>query len=225
MFRKLSVLLVLVFIISTITGCATFRSELDGVYDQATIKNTDSGKVKVLFILRHVRQAEGLDAIPKLDRQNQIIRDFDDLFLDAIKEFSNIESYDTYVEYSSDVHDPDRRARKKQLINRNDFIIEYTYERKYSFVNRSLGTTFSVLTLTLIPIPSSVQYTFNANVLNNDEELIKSFTRTATLKTWTQMFLIFAQPFHNEDTKKEQVYIEAMHDIFRQIETEKILSK
>ncbi|MFC1853955.1 hypothetical protein ACFL27_27540 [candidate division CSSED10-310 bacterium] len=42
--------------------------------------------------------------------------------------------------------------------------------------------------------------------------------------TWVQLFLVFIQPFHNETMKKEQVYSEFLHDIFRQIETERILS-
>ena len=52
-----------------------------------------------------------------------------------------------------------------------------------------------------------------------------SSLRSASLTTWVQTLLIFLQPFHSEQKKKEQIYTEFLHDIFGQIESEKILSK
>ena len=47
----------------------------------------------------------------------------------------------------------------------------------------------------------------------------------STLTTWTQILLIFLQPFHHEAIKKEQIYMEFLHDVFRRMETEKVLSQ
>ena len=37
--------------------------------------------------------------------------------------------------------------------------------------------------------------------------------------------LIFVYPFHPEQRKKEELYVEFLHDIFKQIEKENILKK
>ena len=74
-------------------------------------------------------------------------------------------------------------------------------------------------------MPYSRSYSIDVEVYDTTGEMLKSYKREATLTTWVEAFLIFLQPFHNETIKQEQIYIEFLHDIFRQIETEKVLTK
>lgn len=55
--------------------------------------------------------------------------------------------------------------------------------------------------------------------------LVKSYQRQASLSNWVEALLIFVYPFHPIEGKREEIYVEALHDIFRQIETEKVLGK
>ena len=63
----------------------------------------------------------------------------------------------------------------------------------------------------------------NADIFNSKGLLIKSYERNASLTKWVQTFLFFFYPFHPEKRKKEEIFVEFLHDIFKQIETEKIL--
>ena len=57
-------------------GCATFPGAMEGGFAGPGRSTPATEDVSVLFLLRHVKQSKGLDAIPKLKRENQIVRDF-----------------------------------------------------------------------------------------------------------------------------------------------------
>jgi hypothetical protein len=214
-----------VFLITLGPGCATFRSDLAGKFDSAQSRNSEADKVNVLFLLKHVRQAEGLDEIPKLDREGQIIRNFDDLFLDAMTELGNVESYATFTEFASDVSRPERRERKDELIAKSDFVVRIDLMRRHSFIRHFLAYVVSTVSLTVLPIPYSRSFSIEVDVLGADGNRLKSYQRSASLTTWSQLFLVLLQPFHQEANKKEQIYLEFLHDVFKQIEAEGVLKK
>ncbi len=215
---------VLYFAFSLI-GCATFKSEMKGKFDSTARKNYGAEGVSVFFIFSHLRQTKGYDAIPKLDKKYQRIAGFDDFFQDALKEFSNIKNYSTFTEYASDVNDSKRRAIKDSLMLSHDFVIKIKFLREKSFTTHFLGIIASTVSLTLLPIPYTYSYSVDLDILNSKGHLIKSYSREASLTKWVQTFLIFIHPFHPEKRKKEEIYVEFLHDIFKQIETEKVLQK
>ena len=83
----------------------------------------------------------------------------------------------------------------------------------------------SLLSLTVIPAPYEWDYTVTADLRDRGGKLVKSYERKARLTNWVEAFLIFAYPFHPLEGKREEIYAESLHDIFRQIETEKVLKK
>ncbi|MCP4727147.1 MAG: hypothetical protein GY863_19070 [bacterium] len=220
-----SLIILNLVLITLFTGCATFSSDVSGKYDQPQVKNTGAEDVNVFFVIRHVRQVTGFDAIPKLDNERQIIRDFDDLFLDALNEISNIGHYATFTEFSSDVSKPERRAKRDELIEASDFVLRIEFTRTRSFIRYFTGGVFSTLSLTLLPMSYPHSYSIKVDIYNSDGNMIGSYSRNATTNKWIQTFLIFAQPFHTESLKKEKIYLDFLHDIFKQIESEKILTK
>ena len=222
--KSLSAILVL-FAGFLLTHCATFKSEIVGKYNAPVEKNIQSEPVRVFFIFSHYRQTKGFDAIPILDNKRERIHGFDNFFNDALNEFSNIKSYDTFTEYASDVNDPKRRAQKDTLTAKNDFVIKVKFFREKSFAKHTLGTIFSSLTLTLLPVAYTYDYALDVKVYNKKNKLVKECRRSSKLTKWVQTFMIFVYPFHPEKRKKEELYVEFMHDIFKQIETEKILTK
>ena len=222
---RVSKLLITAFISLALllTSCATFRSGIDGKFEGESEKNSDAKKVSVLFIFNHFKQAKGFDAIPKLESKSQIINDFDDLFIDAMKELSNIGRYSTFTEFSSDVGDSKRRAEKDSMIASHDYIMRIKFIREHSFVTHFLGTVFSVCSATILPMSYSVDYSATVDLFNSEDILIKSYSRKASLTKWVQTLLVFIYPFHTERRKEEEIYILNMHDIFKQIETERVL--
>jgi len=209
----------------SLVGCATFKSEIKGRFDSTVGKNYGADGVSVFFVFSHLNQTKGYDAIPKLDDQRQRIWGFDDFFQDALNEFSNIKNYSTFTDYASDVNDPERRAMKDSLMLTHDFVMKIKFMREKSFTTHFLGKIASTLSLTLLPIPYTYSYSIDVNILNSKGHLIKNYSRKASLTKWVQTFLIFVYPFHPEKRKKEEIYVEFLHDIFKQIETEKVLKK
>jgi predicted alpha/beta-hydrolase family hydrolase len=55
--------------------------------------------------------------------------------------------------------------------------------------------------------------------------LVRRYQRKATLDNWVEALLIFAYPFYPVEGKREEIYSDSLHDIFRQIEAEKVLKK
>ena len=214
---------VLVPVILIFTGCASFRSGIQGKYEGVAEKNFGAGKVSVLFTFEHFKQSKGFDAIPKMENKHQIIGDFEDLFIDAMSELSNVGKYHTFTEYSSDMADPERMEQKDDLLTSHDYIIRAKFMRENSFAKYFLGSLFSSVSATILPIPYTKHYSVTVSVSNSEDVLINTYSREASLTKWVQAALIFIYPFHTEKRKSEEIYIGFMHDIFRQIETEKIL--
>ncbi|MBT3233531.1 MAG: hypothetical protein HN356_12035 [Calditrichaeota bacterium] len=206
-----------------ISSCASFRSGIEGEFAPTPDRNFGLEKVSVLFIFSHFKQSIGYDAIPKLERKNQIIRDFDDLFGDALNELSNVKRYTTFTEFSSDYGSPKRRDEKDSLMSTHDYVMRIKFSKEKSFVKHFLGNLFATASVTLLPIPFSQDYSVSLDLYNSEDILIKSYTRKASMTKWVQSFLIFIYPFHTEKRKEEEIYIAFMHDIFYQIETERVL--
>ncbi len=223
--KKITLLIVLALFVLMTTGCATFKSDMIGKYAKPSEKNYRADQASLLLIFSHYRQTKGWDAIPKLDNERQRIRGFDDFLVDALNEFSNIKKYSTFTEYASDVNKPERRAQKDSLIKKHDYILKIKFMREKSFAKHILGTILSSISLTLIPVPYSWSYAIEADLYNSKGTLLKSYTRKASLIKWVQTLMIFVYPFHPEQRKKEELYVEFLHDIFRQIENEKMLKK
>ena len=222
---KKSSLLILLSVMFSLTHCATFKSDMIGKYDKNSEKNFRAEPVSLLMIFSHYRQTTGLDAIPKLDDQRQRIGGFDDFLVDALNELSNIKRYSTYTEYASDVNDPSRRIQKDSLMRQHDYIMKMKFMRKKSFTKNFLGTLISSTSLTLFPIAYTYKYSLDAELYDSKGQLLKTYSRNASLTKWVQTLLIVVYPFHPEQRKKEELYVEFLHDVFKQIEQEKILQK
>jgi len=222
--KKITFLILAVSFIM-MTGCATFKSDMIGKYEKSAEKNYQADQVSLLLIFSHYRQTKGWDAIPKLDNQRQRIRGFDDFLVDALNEFSNIEKYSTFTEYASDVNVPQRRAQKDSLMKKHDYVIKVKFMREKSFAKNFLGTFVSSVSLSLFPVPYTYSYSVKSDLYNSNGQLLKSYSRQASLTKWVQTLLVFAYPFHPEQRKKEELYVEFLHDIFKQIENEKMLKK
>lgn len=213
--------LLLVLACICMTGCAASRTELSGTYQGPTEKNTSAEKVSVFFLFSHLTQQHGYDSIPKL--QSVGVKDFDNLFRDALGEVSNISTYETFTESPYDVNDPTRRERRQQLQDNHDFTLKISFFEESSFKQQCFSSTISLLSLTIIPMPYTWEYTVTAEVLDSQGNTRHSYQRKAELDNWVQVFLMFAYPFHPIEGKREDIYKEALHDILRQIETERVL--
>jgi len=211
------------FLLCFLANCATFKSELHGKFEPLPEKNYNSTPVKVCFVFSHYRMVKGMDVIPKLENQFERIKGFDDLFLDATKEFSNIKSYDTYTNYSSDVNDSKRRQLKDSLISKNDFLVEVSITRQKSFAKQFFAIMGSSLSATLLPMPYKNDYSIEIKVFNQNYSLLKTYQRNAAINKWVELFMIFLYPFYPEDRVREELYVEFMHDVFKQMESEKLL--
>jgi len=206
-----------------LSGCAAFRSEVSGKFAEPVQKNYGAERVSVFFLFKHLQQQHGFDSIPKL--QFYGVKDFDNIFRDALGEISNIASYDTFAEKPDDVNKPERRKQREDLRGANDYTLEVRCFEESSFKQQFFSGTISFLTLTLFPMPYSWDYTIAADLYDKDGKLVRSYERKATLDNWVELFLLFAYPFHPLEGKREEIYAQSLHDIFRQIETEKVLAK
>lgn len=224
--KKSIVLFLAVVVAATaLLSCATFKSDIGGKFTDPPQKNYNAEGVSVLFIFAHQSQVMGWDAIPKLENKYQRISGFDDFFQDALGELTNIKSYSTFTEYATDVNEPERRALKDSLVKSHDFVMKIRFKREKSFAKYFLGSIVSTGTITLLPVPYSNSYSVSLDLYNSDGRLVKSYSRSASLTKWVQAALLFLYPFHPEKRKKEEIYVEFLHDLFRQIETEKVLLK
>ncbi|MFC1512048.1 hypothetical protein ACFL5H_02505 [Candidatus Latescibacterota bacterium] len=203
------------------TGCAAFRSDIGGAYQGESRLNERAEPVSAAFIFTHVRQTRGFDAVPKLDNR---YRGFDDFFRDALPEITNIGRYATFNERAEDVNDPVRRAQRDSLAAVSDYVIRMRFLRETSFARQALGTIVSSLTVTLLPVPYTRTYAVTADVYDRTGRLVKRYERTAKVTQWIETFLLFVYPFHPETRKTEEVYVAFLHDIFREIEADRILA-
>ena len=217
--------LVFIFIVSIVSGCATFRSDIEGSYPSPVRKNLGSEKVSVFFLFSHFAQTHGYDAIPKLQKKWSVISDFDDIFLESLKNISNIKNYSTFTDLAEDINSPERRAEKDSLKSLHDFTVQIRFLEEKSFAKHFMSGFFSTVSLTMLPLAYSWEYSIEVDVLDNQGILLQNYRRSAELTTWVQTLLIFVYPFHTQEMKLEEIYISFLSDIFKQIETEKILKK
>ena len=204
------------------TGCATFPGAIRGAYSGPTRAAATPRDVSVLFLLRHVRQAKGLDAIPKLIEERGIVRDFDNLLLDAVEEIGNLGAYTSFTEFPSDVSQPDRVARREELIRTHDYVVRIEIREEYSFVRQFFGRVVSVVSVTLLPIPYTTHYSIEVDVVRGGVETA-SFRRSSSKTMWVQALLLFIQPFRNDTIVRERIYIDLLHDVFREVEASEVL--
>ncbi|MCK9206888.1 MAG: hypothetical protein M0P66_07240 [Salinivirgaceae bacterium] len=214
---------VVAFLLHFLSGCATFKSELQGKLASTPEKNYNAKPVDVCFVFSHYRMVKGMDVIPKLENQHERIDGFDDLFLDAMKEFSNIKNYDTYTNYSSDVNDSKRRQLKDSLISKNDFLVDVRIVRQKSFPKHFFAVLGSSISATVLPMPYKIGFSIEVNVFDHNRILVKAYKRNASITKWVETFMIFLYPFYPQDRVREELYVEFLHDIFKQIESEKTL--
>ena len=203
-------------------GCSSFRSDIHGAYGGDSKKQTGLEPVDVLFLFTHERQAKGFDVIPK---HNRPVGGFNDILADAISEFGNVGQYATFTDKADDVNNPERRALRDSLRSSHDYVIHLRFKKETSFAKHVLGTTFSTLSVTLLPVPYGRTFTVQASVRDGDGALVREYDRSASVTTWVQAGLIFLYPFHPEKRKTEEIYVEFLHDVFRQIESDGILVK
>ena len=203
-------------------GCIATRSSIDGRFEGPASANLGARPVSVLFVFRHESQMHGFDSIPKVQLSG--VKDFDSLFGDALRELGNVARYQTFTVLPNDVNDPGRRDELASTRQAMDYVIEVDLLEESSFWQQCLAGTFSTLSLTLLPMPYDWDYTLSARVFAADGSEVASLRREATLTSWMQALLIFAYPFFPFEGEREELYSESLHDLFRQIETQRILS-
>ncbi len=221
--RGFKTAIILALTLPFFSGCASFRSNLQMGFEGQPKHNSDAKQVSVLFVFSHVHQTLGYDAIPKLQPKREALEDFDDIFTDALREFSNIRKYDTFTDDASDVNQPERRTKKDSLTTVDDYTIKVRIETTKSFAGQFLGTLFSTVSATILPIPYTWRHHLIAEVYNHDRKLIATYERRASLTKWVEAGLIFAYPFYPEERKREEIYMMFLHDTFKQIESEGVL--
>ena len=106
-----------------------------------------------------------------------------------------------------------------------DYSIKFRIETKSSFVSNFFSGFISSISLTLIPACYTKHYKVKAEIFNRKNEILATYEREADVTNWYQMFLVFAYPFHPEKRKTEEVHLDFLEDIFRQIESEGVLTK
>jgi len=203
------------------TGCAASRSPLTGAFNRQAEKNYGADKTTVCFLFRHQSQMHGFDTIPKLNVYG--VKDFNNLFREALPEITNIGSYTTFTESPADVDEPKRREELSKMRAESDYTLKIDFFEETSFKQQFFNGTISLLTLTVLPMPYSWDYTISAELYDRKGRLLRSYQRKATLNNWVEILLVFVYPFHPLEGKREAIYSEALHDIFRQIEAEKVL--
>lgn len=211
------------FLSLALIGCATFRTNLSGRVNSPELAS-DSGRVDVLFIFDHRRQSLGWDALPKEDRYRPGRYGFDEIFYDAYSEFSTIKRFTTFTNHADDVNKPERRALRDSLISTHDFVIQLDFRRTRSFPRQMFSIIGSSLSLTLLPVPYTEHFAVHATLMDSEKQVIRTYTRRAKLTRWVQTLLFMVYPFHPEQRKIEELYLESLHDIFGQMEQEHILS-
>jgi len=205
-----------------LSGCLATRSDITGTYSGPVAAQPSAKRVSVLFVFRHETQQHGFDTIPKL--QYSGVKDFDNLFRDALREITNISSYQTFTEQPSDVNVPKRREELAAARAAADYTVEIEFLEESSFKQQALMGTISLLSLTAVPVPFDWDYTISTSVTRKDGARVGQYRRAATLSNWVEAFLIFAYPFYPLEGKREEIYSDSLHDTFRQIEAERVLT-
>lgn len=221
--RRIVIFALFVLVALILQGCATSRTEMTGKFNRPYQLNPEAGKVSVFFHFRHMSQQHGWDTIPKLRAQG--VSDFNNLFRDALVELSNVERYDTFTESPADVDLPARRDEMASFRKANDYTVTLDFFEETSFSQQFWSGLVSLCSLTVIPMPYAEDYTITAHMTDRNGRRVGSYQRKASLNRWTQALLLFVYPFYPYEGTREEIYSEALHDIFRQIESEKVLKR
>ena len=208
-----------------LSGCAAFHSDLNNKFAGTPKKNLQANRVNVLFIISHYQMTKGLDAIPKLQNRYSGVNGFDDFFRDALNEFTNIKSFATFTDYSSDVNEPARRKMKDSLMEKNDFTIKIRIQKEKSFAKYFFGIVVSSISATAFPIRYKDNYFVNVDIYDKNQKLLKTLNRDFSISKWVETLMVFLYPFNPQQKVLEKQYVEFMHDIFKEIESEGILNK
>jgi len=213
-----------------LSGCAASRSSLSGAFQgapsPAPAQVARAERVSVAFIFTHVHQNKGWDVIPKLHHQDRYAHGFYELFRDALPTLTNLGAYATFTDRAEDVTDPKRQAERDSLaVGSHDFTVNMRFLRETSFPREALGTIASVVTVTTIPVPYARHYSLTAQVTDRSGRLLKTYRREATVTQWVQALLVFVYPFHPETRKTDEVYLEFLKDVFREMEADGVLRR
>lgn len=219
--RPLRILL-LTFLIAGLNGCISFRSDIEGAYKANAVKISDAAPVTVYFYFSHLVQEKGFDVVPKIIQPR---RGFRDIFGESMKEISNIKSFTTFTDNENDVDDVPRRRTRDSLKTATDFTIHITFKKENSFVKHFFADLLSYGTATIFPVGYSWDYLVSAEVSNSDGKQLASYSRSASLTTWQNVLFLFVYPFYPSEVKTEEIYLESLKDIFKQIEVEDVLRK
>lgn len=76
----------------------------------------------------------------------------------------------------------------------------------------------------MFPFAYTLEYSVDLKLMDNKRTLIQTYQRRAKLTQWVQTALILVYPFHPEQRKKEEIYVSFFRDVFRQTESERVLS-
>jgi hypothetical protein len=219
---RISFLLLFFSIIAGLSGCISFRSEIEGAYASSPAKNLDAPRVSVFFHFSHLEQYLGLDVVPKIVNPR---RGFRDIFGESLKEFSNIKNFSTFTDNDNDIDNVERRLMRDSMKLKHDFTIHVTIKKEHSFTTHFLSGILSFGTLMVVPVFHTWDYIVSVDVNDPMGKSLKSYSRRAVLTTWQQLLFFIIYPFYPEDVKTEEIYLETLRDTFRQIESEKVLVK
>jgi hypothetical protein len=136
-----------------LAGCAASRSSLTGLFDRQVEKHYEADTTMVCFLFRHLSQMHGFDTITTPKEYG--VKDFNNIFHDALPEITNIASYTTFTESPADVNDPKRREELAKIPAVNNYTLKINFCKETSFKQQFLNGTISLLALTVIPIPYS----------------------------------------------------------------------
>jgi len=200
----------------------SFRSDIDGLYVPASTTLQKLEPVSVFFRITHLEQEVGYDVVPKIIRP---ARGFRDIFGESMNQLSNVRSFATFTDSDNDIDDVGRRAMRDSLRSANDVTIHLTIKRENSFAKHTLAMLVSYGTASIVPMGYSWDYIITADVYNSSGSKIRSYSRRSSLSTWYQAALVLVYPFFPSEMKIEEIYLESMENIFRQMEYEGTLKK
>lgn len=205
-------------------GCASFRQDYVGRYAGALASTAPQPGYSTLFVIRHTKFLDGKDSVPKIIPPSEAVRDFNDVFKDALKELPAVGSYNTFVESAADVENPFRRKEKSELVAASDVTVEIEVRRTESFRRNFLGMIASLATIAIVPVPYPSRYDISVTVTPRGGTA-RTFTRTATVTTWVHLFTIVYYPVYVPEKVTEEIYLDALRDVFRQISAEQAFVK
>lgn len=218
---RLSRFLILIVLPLLISGCMSFRSDIHGSFKQESVTLSAREPVTVFFYFSHLEQSKGFDVVPKIIMPR---RGFKDILQESMKQISNVKSFATFTDAYDDIDNVNRRRMRDSLKEANDYTIHIVMRRENSFAKHFLADLFAWSTLSVLPMAYSWEYIFTAQVTDRKGVKIKQYQRTSELETWTQALLIFFYPFNPPEVKIEEIYLESLKDIFREIEADGVLA-